>query len=226
MVLREEIDLLEVPLLQVILAYLDDMEEAGASGYWDEMTEFLLLMSMLLEVKSRLLLPGAYPDVEADVSPEQARDLLLDRLYEYSKLKAASERLRESAEATAACTLRRPAAERRRRLPPLAEIAGSEDALQLREHLARLLQARREPDTGHIVQIKVDLQRQIKMIREVLAAKGRFSFNGVFGGEQPLVQALSLFALLDLLARGEIRVAQARPFADMVVSVRQARKTA
>jgi segregation and condensation protein A len=218
-VLKEEIDLLEVPLLQVILAYLEDMEEKGASGYWDEMTEFLLLMSLLVEVKSRLLLPGAYPDLEAELTPEEARDQLLARLFEYSKFKAASARLRELGEGAAACLLRRPAAEPRRRLAPL-------DEMQLREHLIRLVESKREPDTAHLPEIKIELQRQIRIIRGVLAKRGRFSFNGIFAGEEPLVQALSLFALLDLLARGEIRVSQPQPFGDMVVSTREARKTA
>jgi segregation and condensation protein A len=224
-VLREEIDLLEVPLLQVILAYLDDMEEAGASGYWDEITEFLLLMSLLVEVKSRLLLPAAYGDLGAELTPEEARDQLLTRLFEYSKFKAASARLRELAEAAAASLLRPPAAEPRRHLAPLDDIAGTGDAMELRGHLVYLLERRSEPDTTHIAQIKVQLQRQIHIIRGILRKRGRFSFNSIFGGEQPLVQALSLFALLDLMARGEIRVSQPRPFGDIVVRSHEVPKT-
>lgn len=222
--LKEEIDLLEVPLLEVILAYLDDMEEAGASGYWDEMTEFLLLMSLLVEVKSRLLLPGSYAELEEELSPEQARDLLLERLFEYSKLRAASIRLGELAEAAARSVLRPAAAEHHRRLPPLEEIACTGNVAELRDHMARLLRARREPDSSHIVQIQLELRHQIKIIRDLLATQSRFSFEKVFGGEEPLVQGLSLFALLDLLARGEIRVAQGRPFGDIVVSVPRERK--
>ena len=94
LVLKEEIDLLEVPLLEVILAYLDQMEEEGTPDYWDEMTEFLLLMSLLVEVKSRLLLPGAPVELDDGLTPEEARDQLLGRLFQYSKFKAAAERLR------------------------------------------------------------------------------------------------------------------------------------
>lgn len=108
LVLKEEIDLLEVPLFEVILAYLEEMEAGGATDYWDEMTEFLLLMSLLLEVKSRLLLPGAYPELETELSPEEARDQLLSRLFEYSKFKAAAGWLRDAAEATAPALLRPP----------------------------------------------------------------------------------------------------------------------
>ena len=95
LVFKEEIDLLEVPLFEVISAYLDELEAKGATADWDEMSEFLLLMSLLVEIKSRLLLPGAEPGLEAELTPEQARDQLLARLFEYSKFKAAAGRLRE-----------------------------------------------------------------------------------------------------------------------------------
>lgn len=226
LVLKEEIDLLEVPLFEVITAYLDDMEAAGAAGYWDEMTEFLLVMSLLVEVKSRLLLPGAQTELEGELTPEEARDQLLARLFEYSKFKAASQRLRELGEANAGSVLRRPAGHAKKRLAPVEEIVGTGDAMDLRDCIARLIEGKAEPDSSHIPQFKVELQRQIRIVRGVLAKRNRFSFNRIFGGEQPLVQALSILALLDLLGRGEIRVSQAEAFGDIVVRVREIKKTA
>ncbi|MBN1321787.1 MAG: segregation/condensation protein A [Thermoleophilia bacterium] len=224
--LKEEIDLLEVPLHEVISAYLEDMESAGVVDYWDEMTEFLLLMSLLVEVKSRLLLPGAYPEIEDELTPEEARDQLLARLFEYSKFKAASLRLRGMGEQAGCSVLRAPAGVARRRLPAAEEIVGTGDPMDLRDCLVRLVDSKREPDTAHIAQIKVELQRQIRIIRGILAKRGRFSFNRVFAGEPPLVQALSVFGLLELLARGEVRVSQAELFGDIVVRARENRKTA
>lgn len=218
LVLKEEIDLLEVPLFEVISAYLGEMEDAGVVGYWDEMTEFLLLMSLLVEVKSRLLLPGVHPELEEEMSPEEARDQLLARLYEYSKFKAASLRLRELGEANAGSLMRGPLTPKRRRLAALEDVVGTEDAMTLRERLAYLLDSKSPPDTSHLALIKVELQRQIRIVRGIVARHQRFSFNRIFGGEPPLVQALSMFALLDLLARREIRVAQRETFGDIVVS--------
>jgi len=220
LVFKEEIDLLEVPLFEVISAYLDELEAKGATADWEEMSEFLLLMSLLVEIKSRLLLPGSEPGFEAELTPEQARDQLLTRLFEYSKFKAAAGRLRELGEQNAVCLLRGREREPSRRLPALDAIAGSEDAMRLREAMMRVLENRRAPDTAHIVQTKVELQRQIRIIRGILARRGKFSFNSVFGGEEPLVQALSLLGLLDLLARGEVRVSQAENFADIRVRLR------
>jgi segregation and condensation protein A len=224
LVLKEEVDLLEVPLFEVITAYLEEMEDAGVSGYWDDMTEFLLLMSLLVEVKSRLLLPRAVTDLEGELTPEEARDQLLARLFEYSKFKAASLKMRELAEAGAASIRRTPAGAARRRLASIEDIAGSEDALRLRDHLLRLLETKKAPDTSHITQITVELRRQIRIIRGILARHRRFSFDHTFGGQPPLVQALSLFGLLDLLSKGEIRVTQHELFGDMLVSSRTAKR--
>ncbi len=112
------------------------------------------------------------------------------------------------------------------KLPPLDEIAGTGDALELRDSLLRVIAHKGEPDTSHIVQAKVEVRRQIGLIRGLLTEKSRFSFNEVFGREEPLVQALSVFALLDLLSRGEVRVSQAAAFGDIVVRRRETKKTA
>jgi segregation and condensation protein A len=226
LVLKEEIDLLEVPLLDVILAYLEASDESAAPEYWDEMTEFLILMSLLVEVKSRLLLPEAYPQLETEMTPEEARDQLLSRLFEYSKFRSVAVHLRHGAENAAGALLRPPAAEPMRRLAALDDIAGTGDVMELHDCLVRLMASKREPDTGHISQIKVELRHQISIIRRVLAKRGRLSFNSIFGGEEPLVQALSLFALLELVTRGEVRVSQPRPFGDIVVSAQATRETA
>lgn len=226
LIMKQEVDLLEVPLVEVIAAYLEDMESAGMVGYWDEMTEFLLLMSLLVEVKSRLLLPGAQDELPEELAPEEARDQLLTRLFEYSKFRAAAARLREMGEANAGSVFRPAGGEVRRRLPPVEEVVGTAEPMELHECLRRLMAGRREPDTSHLAAVKVELRRQISIVRGILARRGRLSFNAVFGGEEPLVQAVSLFALLELLARAEIRVSQKEQFGDIFVRNRESRKTA
>jgi segregation and condensation protein A len=215
--MKEEVDLLEVPLVEVITAYLEEMESAGVVEYWDDMTEFLLLMSLLVELKSRLLLPGSEAEFEEELTPDEAREQLIARLCVYSQFKAAATRLRELGEETSRSATRRPLGEAKVKLPPLEQIAGTGDIWDLRDSLQRVLAHKGEPDTSHIVKAKVEVRRQIGLIRGLLAEKQRFSFNQVFGSEEPLVQALTVFALLDLLSRGQVRVSQAITFGDIVV---------
>ncbi len=227
LIMREEVDLLEVPLVEVITAYLEDMESAGVIGYWDDMTEFLLLMSLLVEVKSRMLLPEAFlPFEEEELTPEQARDQLLERLFVYSQFKGAALRLRELGEESATSLLRGPVGNAKVVLPPEDKIAGDGDLAELHQSLCRVLAQRGDPDTSHLADTKIELRRQIELIKDLLVAQPSFSFNKQFGTEQPLVQALSVFALLDLLSRGVVRVHQAEVFGDILVKRRETRETA
>ena len=65
LILREEVDIFEVPLLQVILAYLEDAAVSQPAFDWEGLSEFLVLISSLLELKSRFLLPGQEVGEEA-----------------------------------------------------------------------------------------------------------------------------------------------------------------
>ena len=57
LVLREEVDLLELQLAEVVLAYLDHLEQRGELDL-ETATEFIVLIAALLELKSRLMLMG------------------------------------------------------------------------------------------------------------------------------------------------------------------------
>ena len=57
LVLREELDLLEVELAEVVVVYVDHLQAADELDL-EAATEFLVLIAALLELKSRLMLPG------------------------------------------------------------------------------------------------------------------------------------------------------------------------
>ena len=56
-VLREEVSLLDVQLGEVVVAYIEHLEREGELEL-EVATEFLVLIAALLELKSRLMLPG------------------------------------------------------------------------------------------------------------------------------------------------------------------------
>src|SRR5213595_4218360 len=83
LILREEVDLLEVDLADVVLAYIDHLERSGELDL-EAATEFLVLIAALLELKSRLMLPREDED-GLDMEPAEAAEELLARLLEYSR---------------------------------------------------------------------------------------------------------------------------------------------
>jgi chromatin segregation and condensation protein Rec8/ScpA/Scc1 (kleisin family) len=78
LVLREEVDLLELQLAEVVLAYLDHLESRGELDL-ETATEFIVLIAALLELKSRLMLLGEEEE-ELDIEPEAAAEELLARM--------------------------------------------------------------------------------------------------------------------------------------------------
>jgi len=85
LVLNEEVDLLEVHLADVVLAYIERLEARGELDL-EAATEFLILIAALLELKSRLMLPGEETE-GLQLEPQEAVEELLARLLEYRRFR-------------------------------------------------------------------------------------------------------------------------------------------
>src|SRR5207302_3325886 len=81
LVLREEVDLLELELADVVLAYLDHLEARGELDL-EAATEFIVLVAALLEIKSRLMLLGDEQEEAVELEPEAAAEELLARMLD------------------------------------------------------------------------------------------------------------------------------------------------
>src|SRR5712691_6234455 len=93
LILREEVDLLELALADVVLAYLDHLEARGELDL-ETATEFIVLIAALLELKSRLMLIGEQDD-ELDIEPEAAAEELLARMLDARRYRAVAAHLGE-----------------------------------------------------------------------------------------------------------------------------------
>ena len=97
LVLREEVDLLEVELADVVVAYIDHLQAKGEIDL-EAATEFLVLIAALLELKSRMMLPAEETD-GLELEPSEAADELLARMLEYRRYRDIAGFLRERLEA-------------------------------------------------------------------------------------------------------------------------------
>ncbi len=207
-VLREEVDLLEVELGEVVVAYVEHLEREGELEL-DVATEFLVLIAALLELKSRLLLPGSDEGLE-EAGQEEAIEELLARLLEYRRYASAAAELVERFEAERGFLYRSAP------LPPelrrLAVDAASAvyDPEQLGAALGDLLTPPPEVEVGHI-RPTVSLEKRLDALRAALSRRSSVDFDEQFGGEDRLTQAVTLFALLELYRRGEATWRQSRP---------------
>jgi segregation and condensation protein A len=204
-VLREEINLMDVDLGDVVIAYVEHLEQTGELDL-EATTEFLVLIAALLELKSRLLLPRDEEEIE--LGPEEAAEELLARMLEYRRYRDAASHL------AALFADERGHLYRSAPLPaPLRRVSleaatVTYDPEQLGEAIGGLLRIPPAPDTSHI-RPTVSLERRLRVLRELLTRRRSFSFDELFASEDRLTQAVTLFALLELHRRGEATWEQA-----------------
>jgi segregation and condensation protein A len=200
-VLREEVSLLELQLGEIVVAYVEHLESEGELEL-DVATEFLVLIAALLELKSRLMLPG--PDEGLDeMAPEEAVEELLARMLEYRRFRDASAELVARFEAERGYLYRSaPLPPQLRRVAVDAAVAVY-DPGALGSALGDLLTEPEDVDISHI-RPTVSLQRRLAALRDALGRHASFDFDDEFGGEDRLTQAVTVFALLELYRKGEV----------------------
>jgi segregation and condensation protein A len=202
LILRDELDLLEVELAEIVLAYIEHLEAEGELDL-EAATEFLILIAALLELKSRLMLPSE--DVEGlDMEPGEAAEELLARLLEYRKFRAASEWMHERFADQAGYGYRAAPLPPELRRVTVEAAAQAYDPQRLACAMADLLRVPPPVDTSHMTRITVSLERRLAHLRGLLRSRGSFSFDDAVGDSDLMTQAVTLFALLELYKSGEL----------------------
>jgi segregation and condensation protein A len=215
LVLNEEIDLLEVDLAEVVLAYVEHLERAGELDL-EAATEFLVLIAALLELKSRLMLP--VEDEEGlDLEPAEAADELLARMLEYHRYRAAAEHLHERLRAEHGFRYRSAPLPPELRRVSVEAAERAYDPGRLAEAIGELLRVPEPLDLRHVRRPAVSVDQRLSHLRALLRARVRFSFDEAVRGADRLTEAVTLFALLELYKAGEARWEQEVPFGPITV---------
>jgi segregation and condensation protein A len=219
LVLREEVDLLEVPLADVVLAYLDHLEARGELDL-EQATEFLVLVAALLELKSRMMLPREEEEL-LDLDPGEAAEELLARMLEAMRYRGASADLRARLEAEEGIRYRsapRPAWLKR---PDMDELEAVYDPARLGTALATLLTPPPKVSLSHVTIPTVSVADRLGVLRRLLR-RGTTSFDEAVKGADRVTVAVTVWALLELYKRGEATWEQDEPFGDIAITAVEA----
>jgi segregation and condensation protein A len=84
---KQNFNILDIPMAQVTLQYLKYVEQIRRSNL-ELAAEYLLMAAMLIEIKSRMLLPRRQDDLVEDVGDPRAE--LVRRLLDYEQIKLAA----------------------------------------------------------------------------------------------------------------------------------------
>jgi len=208
LVLREEIELAELPLRELVAATLS----GGVA--WDPPTtgELVVLLCSLAELKARRLVGDDDEDEYGpDPEAELVRERLAAQLIAFAPFQRAGVWLRTQDGIDGAVRYRRaPLA-----LPERA--LAEHDPRDLADALARLMTAAPAPSLGHMNRQRVNVGEIVAELRGALKRTGRVSFDQMTSGADRLAEGMTLIACLELARRGEARLAQPVPFGDITV---------
>ena len=219
LILREEVDLLEVDLADVVISYIDHLEGKGELEL-EAATEFLVLIAALLELKSRLMLPGEEPE-QIELDPGEAAEELLARLLDALRFRSASDDLLARLIGQEGYRFRKAPLPADLRRASLREAQPAYDPAALGVAVGQLLREPQPVDTGHITIPKVSLADRLARLRELLR-RGSFKFEEAVGEADRVTVAVTLFAVLELYKQGELTWRQDEPFGEIELSAPQA----
>ncbi|MGA8987660.1 segregation and condensation protein A [Aeromicrobium sp.] len=214
---KHQLDITEVALSKVtgdFIAYIkalgDDLEQT---------TNFLLVASTLLDLKTARLLPQAEVEDEEDLALLEARDLLFARLMQYRAFKQVARVIAE-----------RLAKEQKRfprivSLEPrfadlLPEVLISVGPQELAQLAAAAFEAKPVPilSLTHLHAPQVSVREQAHLVVDQLRRRGEMTFRALTADAPDLMTKVARFlAVLELFREGVIAFEQATPLGDLHV---------
>ena len=222
LILKEEVDLYEVSLSAIVDAYLAELESLQSCDL-EAATEFLLIASILVALKTRRLLPThgrADPDDEFGLWEE--RDLLLARLLECKTFKDAAVSLtRMAAEASRSRPRRAGLEDRFMHLAP--DILDGVTTDQLRAAYMAAMTPRHSVhvDTDTIAPIRISVADAVAELVDELPRSGTVTFRHLTRSLSDRIEIVVWFlAVLELYKQGVVELDQLDSFGDIHVGWR------
>jgi len=214
---KQNIDVLDIPMVKITEQYLHYIAQMEAYQF-DLAAEYLLMAAMLIEIKSRLLLPRPeeVEDEEADPRAELVR-----RLLAYEQMKLAAQGLD---------ALPRAGRDFAWAYLPL-EIAVEEKLPEV--YVADLTQAwlgilsRAKHTRSHeVVRETISVRAQMTAILRRLNESGISKFSDLFKPEQGATYVVVNFiALLELAKEGLVRIVQPENYGEIEISLKDGLET-
>jgi segregation and condensation protein A len=217
LVMREELELAEVPVAEIVAAYVEHAYDQGELDL-ESASEFLVLIAALLEIKVRMLFPGEDVEDEEELTADQAEAELIGRLIEYRRFRNAAAWLGARLEGGVPVFRTGPPPLAPRIVPAVDEF--SEDPWRLHAAISALLVPPPAIDISSVRRRLVPVSVFLDRFRELLAGRRGFAFEEAVAGLDRLSQAAAFLAVLELVKRGEAVAEQVEVFAPIRVARR------
>ena len=221
LVSRQKVDIGVISITEIIDQYLAEISTLKDLDL-DVASDFLLVAATLLKIKAESLLPKEKVEVDeefADLTPGEARDLLVERLLSYKQYKNAAQSLNTRFEAESRMHAR-PFGPDQEFLGAMPDFLRGTSLDQLGELAAKAL-ARREIfllESEHIAAKPIPVETYVRSIHEQVKQQKHLRFSALApAGTEPRYVVVTFLAVLELYKRNMVTVRQKDAFGDIEI---------
>jgi segregation and condensation protein A len=207
---RQNFNILDIPMASVTRQYLAYVEQIRKTNL-ELASEYLLMAAMLIEIKSRMLLP---PKKTAEgEEPEDPRAELVRRLIEYEQMKLAAARI-DQLPLIGRDFLRAQVVIEQSLAPRFPDV----DADELRAAWADILKRAKLNQHHHITREQLSVREHMSIVLRALQGRRFAMFEDLFDVSRgPQVLVVTFIAMLELAREHLLEVTQAEAFAPIYV---------
>jgi segregation and condensation protein A len=211
---KQNFNILDIPMAEVTRQYLRYVEEIRARNL-ELAADYLLMAAMLIEIKSRMLLPVRPRDGEEEVDDPRAE--LVRRLLEYEQMKIAARQIDAFPQLGRDVLVAQVYVEQAM-TPRLPDV----DPNDLQAAWRDILRRAKLTAHHHISREPLSVREHMSRILKFLQGRPFVEFSELFmqelahGGGVPIV-VVHFLALLELAREGLIEVTQAEAYAPIYV---------
>jgi segregation and condensation protein A len=207
---KQNFNILDIPMAQVTLQYLEYVEQIRKHNL-ELAAEYLLMAAMLIEIKSRMLLPKRQDDLVEDVGDPRAE--LVRRLLEYEQIKVAAQGL--GAIPQYERDFQRPSLPVEQGLAPVWPHVDPHD---LQRAWMDVLRRAKLTQHHRIGREELSVREHMSAILRTLQSNRFVEFSELFHGQASVpVVVVHFVAMLELAKETLIEITQAEPFAPIYV---------
>ncbi len=226
LVRKHELDVTQIPIAPIaeqFLDYLAVLEQLDVNAVGD----FLEMASLLIEIKSKLVLPHTDDEsTESDESWEDPRQQLVQQLLEYKQYRDAASILEERGRTWSQCFTRVGTDLPPRQVDPADQPIHEVELWDLVSAMGRVIRANELAQPTNIVYDDTPIQAYMQRIHERLRQDGQVAFSDMFQPSMHKSAVIGVFlAVLELVrhhcvyaeqdaAHGEIYLKPGAEFTD------------
>ena len=214
---KNQVDIYDIPIAVISEQYIEYLQSSGDFDL-ERMGDFLIMASYLLNLKSRLMLPGSLNETEEEEETLDPRQELVEKLLAYKRFKVAALWLEERYNGREERIYYREE-QQDRELP--AEWVADLKSL-VKAYQAVIKDISEEEDYYELPRGDVNVGDKMEEIMNRLKKKPHtIIFQDLFLGTISRREALALFlALLELIRLQRVEARQGNPFSHIEVSLR------